>query len=65
MTNYLLLARGESLADAKVLAVSASPEVVGRFIGVLAGHKADEPEEPSSKEGGWPHALAVIHGERD
>ena len=32
MNNYLLLARGESLETAQVLAVSANPEVVDAFI---------------------------------
>jgi hypothetical protein len=40
VANYLLLARGESLGTARVLAVSANPDIVDRFLHELAGESS-------------------------
>ena len=47
MTTYLFLAKGESIATARVVAVSADKGVVGRFIDALARDDEAEPEVES------------------
>ena len=44
MTNFIALYRGSSIAGARLIAVSSEPEIVDRFLRVLAG-ATDEPEE--------------------
>ena len=55
MHTYLMLARGENLSSAEVLAVSANQRLIGRFIGELLGNpdRDLEPEnaEPSEAQG--------------
>jgi hypothetical protein len=52
LNNYLLLARGESLETAQVLAVSANPEVVNGFIRELVGESKpnDKPQKSEQHE---------------
>ena len=52
LNNYLLLARGESLETAQVLAVSANPEVVDGFIRDLVGEPKpnDRPQKSEQHE---------------
>lgn len=44
MRHFLLLARGESIGTARVVAVSADPSIVGRFVGELVGEAEDGEE---------------------
>ena len=46
--NFVALYRGETVADARLIAVSSDSAIVGRFIRELAGEdeKLEEPEEP-------------------
>jgi len=44
--NYLLLAQGESIGTARVLAVSADQRLVGRF----ARELVDEESEPAQRQ---------------
>jgi hypothetical protein len=50
-TTFLALYRGESVATARLVAVSSEPEIVARFLCELAGEVGypqdqDEPAEP-------------------
>ena len=45
MTNFLILAKGETISTARVVAVSADRGIVDRFLSELAG----EVEEGSSE----------------
>jgi len=47
--NFVALYRGETVADARLIAVSSDSEIVGHFIRELAGEKnaREEPNEPS------------------
>jgi hypothetical protein len=47
MTNFLVLARGNSINTARVVAVSADRDLVRKFIGELAG---EDDKEESKKE---------------
>ena len=51
MARFLILARGESLDDAKMLAVSAEPEIVNHFIAVLSGQEVVLKREQDPGEG--------------
>jgi hypothetical protein len=57
LANFIMLARGESVRTARILAVSADQVLIERFIRELAGKddKADESEDP------WP--LPIIRGD--
>jgi hypothetical protein len=57
--NFLALYRGESIARARLVAVSSEPEIVRRFLRELAG-EAEELEE--SREQGV-ESLRVVHGD--
>jgi len=64
-TSFLALYRGESVGGAKLLALTAEPEIVRDFAGrLLAG-----PEEPESDtalhelEHGRRRALQLVHDE--
>ncbi len=46
MSSFLVLYRGGSIATAKIVAVSANPELVRDF----AGRMLSQPPEPSSEE---------------
>lgn len=50
-TTFLALYRGESVATARLVAVSSEPEIVGRFLRELAGESGytqdqDDPAKP-------------------
>ncbi len=62
MARFLILARGESLDDARMLAVSAEPEIVNRFIAVLAGEE-DVPLERSESPRRNRHLEVVGDGD--
>jgi hypothetical protein len=46
-TDFLALYRGQTVSEARLVAVTADPELVGRFIGELAG---EDDKEESKKE---------------
>ena len=62
MTDFLLLARGEDLRTARVLAVSADKRLVGRFLGALAEEDADAEGRDRS---GDRERLRVVEGGED
>ena len=49
MTNFIALYRGPSVAEARLIAVSSEPEIVGRFLRELAGVEASEERDASSE----------------
>jgi hypothetical protein len=50
-TDFLALYRGQTVSEARLVAVTADPELVGRFIGELAGEDREEEskDEPRSR----------------
>lgn len=61
MTNFIALYRGESVATAKLIAVSSEREVVGRFLRELAGETPTEGSDVEDRNGREP--LTVIRGD--
>lgn len=61
MTNFIALYRGESVATAKLIAVSSEREVVGRFLRELAGERSAEDFDVEERNGREP--LTVIQGD--
>jgi hypothetical protein len=49
-TNFLALYRGQTVSEARLVAVTADPELVGRFIDELAGE--GDKEEPGEESHG-------------
>ena len=47
--NFVALYRGETVADAQLVAVSSEPQIVARFIRDLAGD-IEDPEHPDDRE---------------
>jgi hypothetical protein len=58
VTNFLLLARGEDLRSARVLAVSADQQLVGRFLDELMGEDGSDERD----EAAGPGPLRVLNG---
>ena len=63
MANFLILARGKSLEDARMLAVSAEPSVVDRFIAVLSGEEGLSEERPKANRRGARRLEVVRDGD--
>jgi hypothetical protein len=49
LTNFIALYRGPSVAEARLIAVSSEPEIVGRFLRELAGVEASEERDASGE----------------
>ena len=66
MTNFLALYRGRTLNDARLLALSADPEIVGDFATRLVGESINE-EDPALREltRGRHKALKIVCQETD
>lgn len=62
MANFLLLARGETINSARVVAVSADPGIVDRFLSELAGDEAEPEEHTETTES---CSLQVLRGGED
>jgi hypothetical protein len=43
-TDFIALYRGQTVAEARLIALSADPEIVGRFMHELVSHDADRDE---------------------
>jgi len=59
MMNFIALYRGLTVSEARLVAVSSEPEVVGRFVRELTG-EADNAEERN--EHAECQSLHVSHG---
>ena len=59
MMNFIALYRGPTVSEARLVAVSSEPEVVGRFVRELTGEadNAEERNEPAECQ-----SLHVLHG---
>ena len=57
LTNFIALYRGESVATAKLVAVSSDRGIVAKFFRELAGNNEEAIERPE------PQALAVVRGD--
>ena len=49
MTNFIALYRGPSVAEARLIAVSSEPDIVGRFFRELTGVEASEERDASGE----------------
>ena len=61
MTNFIALYRGESVAAARLIAVTSEPQIVERFLQQLAG--TTDSEEPNAATGYEP--LRVVQGDEE
>ncbi len=59
MTNFVALYRGESVATARLIAVSSEREIVSKFMRELAGDGEEANERSEFKP------LAVVHGDAE
>jgi hypothetical protein len=65
-TTFLALYRGESVSNAKLLALTADPEIVHDFAGrLLAGPEAEEDAVALELERGRRRALKLVESEAD
>ncbi len=62
MAEFVALYRGRTVSDAELVALSAQPEVVRRFLNALLG-EAEKPEEGS--EPVEPEPLRVVPGDKE
>ncbi len=60
MMNFIALYRGPTVSEARLVAVSSEPTVVGRFIRELAGEADNTEDQAGSAE--YP-PLLVVHGD--
>ncbi len=61
MTSFLCLYRGETIGTAKVVAVSAEPELVRAFAQrMLAAERDDREEDPALRELGEGRRRALL-----
>jgi hypothetical protein len=67
VTSFLALYRGESIAAAKIVAVSASPELVADFAARMLGGPEEREADPVlyELERGRRRALKLVHNEAD
>ena len=61
-TDFIALYRGRTVADARLVAVTAEPAIVGRFTRELAGDANEAGDQPESV-GGEP--SRVIRGDEE
>jgi hypothetical protein len=59
--NFLALYRGPSVAQARLIAVSSEPEIVGWFLRELAGVEASEERD----ECGKPESLHIVRSDEE
>ncbi len=62
MTDILALYRGRTVAEAKLVAVTAKPDLVARFIFELVGEPADSAEADASAKRA---PLRVVRGDEE
>jgi hypothetical protein len=58
-TDFVALYRGQTVADARLVAVTAEPEIVEQFVRSLAGEREDPQKAGESKK---PRVLQVVEG---
>ena len=61
MTNFIALYRGPSVAEARLIAVSSEPEIVGRFLRELAGVEASDERDASGERG----SLRIVRDDEE
>jgi len=59
MMNFIALYRGPTVSEARLVAVSSEPEVVGRFVRELTGEADDAENRGERSERQPPH---IEHG---
>ena len=66
MTNFLALYRGESIAAARIVAVSAEPRLVRDFATQMLNESKEEPDSALAElENGRQRALELVRTEAD
>ncbi len=66
MTNFLALYRGESIAAARIVAVSAEPRLVRDFATQMLNEFKEEPDSAHAElENGRRRALELVRTEAD
>ena len=59
-TDFVALYRGQTVADARLIAVTAEPSIVEQFIRSLAGEPEGFPEPDKAER---PSVLTVVRGD--
>ena len=60
MMNFIALYRGPTVSEARLIAVSSEPRVVGRFVHELTGEDAEDQGERAERP-----PLYVVHGDNE
>jgi hypothetical protein len=63
-TNFLALYRGRTVAESQLVAVTAEPEIVARFLREITG-EAENPGRPEEQESSPSKLFRVVKGEQD
>jgi hypothetical protein len=65
-TNFLALYRGETVSGARIVALSADPQLVRDFAGRLLESSPEQSEKPDTfaKENESRQAVRIVRGER-
>ena len=65
-TNFLALYRGETVSGARIVALSADPQLVRDFAGRLLESSPEQPEKPDgfAKRNESRQAVRIARGER-
>jgi hypothetical protein len=63
LTHFLLLARGETVGSAEIVAISANKNLVDKFLHELADEAEDPAEEWDHEERDHRAQLTVVRGD--
>ena len=59
-TDFIALYRGQTVSEARIIAITAEPEIVSRFVRALTG----EPDEPEDRNG-IAEPLRLVRGDEE
>lgn len=63
-TNFIALYRGRTVAESYLVAVTAEPEIVARFVREITG-EAENPGRPEEQDNLPSKPFGVVNGEQD
>ena len=62
--NFIALYRGRTVAESHLVAVTAEPEIVARFVREITG-EAENPGRPEEQDSLLSKPFGVVKGEQD
>ena len=63
-TSFIALYRGRTVAESHLVAVTAEPEIVARFVREITG-EAEDPRRPEEQGSSPSKPFGVVKGDQD